>query len=613
MEIPDQWAAAAQANRKDTTCVHNTKSSKAVWAGVMLFGLSAIPGFAISCVGTVTNTNDSGAGSLRDAINAVPNGGTITFCISPLPATITLTSNELNIPRNMTISGPGSALLTISGGGNFRVFENDSATVAISGLTVKNGNGTAIFGTTVTPGPGGGIFNGGTMTLTDVTLTSNTSLEGGAIATEGTLTVNNSTITNNNAPCSATCNGQGGGIFNYHTVNVSGSTISNNTAGFFGGGIFNANTGGTNLVTVTNSTISGNSAVGEGGGIMNASGTIAIINSTISGNHAPGGTAGGNTAGGQSGGIENDGAATISGSTISGNTAGASGGGILNNSTSTLTMTNSTISGNTSGQGGGGLENIGTMSLSFLTISGNRTTAGCCGVKADGILNFGTATTVKSSLLANSTFTFGNCLFYPGYPVISDGNNISDDTSCTPGLTQPSDMNNVVSAGLDPAGLNNNGGPTQTIALLPGSPAIDVIPVANCTDTTGTPVTTDQRGVARPQGTACSIGAFEFAAPQLVVTRSLSRVGGVVVVTVTITNNGGNAANVQLTIAKIGTTATTDSLPITVGTLGPGAVSSPFDVHFPGSVGPTGARTTVTLDGTYTGGSFGGTARVTLP
>ena len=105
--------------------------------------------------------------------------------------------------------------------------------------------------------------------------------------------------------------------------------------------------------------------------------------------------------------------------------------------------------------------------------------------------------------------------------------------------------------------------------------------------------------------------------PQLVVTRSLSRNAGVISVIVTVTNSGGSAAsNVQLTVAKIGTTSTTNSLPVTVGTgtIAGGGGAAQVTVTFPGTVGTTGTSTTLVLDGTYAGGgSFGGTARVTLP
>jgi YVTN family beta-propeller protein len=111
--------------------------------------------------------------------------------------------------------------------------------------------------------------------------------------------------------------------------------------------------------------------------------------------------------------------------------------------------------------------------------------------------------------VANSS-SGGNCFNNPLGPV-SAGYNLSDDATCT-SFTQTGDLNNTP-AGLDPGGLQSNGGPTQTIALLATSPAVDAIPVSpinHCTDVVGNPVTTDQRGVSRPQGPACDIGAFEL-------------------------------------------------------------------------------------------------------
>ncbi len=113
---------------------------------------------------------------------------------------------------------------------------------------------------------------------------------------------------------------------------------------------------------------------------------------------------------------------------------------------------------------------------------------------------------MKSTLLANNG-SDGNCLLLD--VTNSLGYNLADDSSCT--LSGPGDENNVTpGAGLDPKGLQSNGGPTQTIALLPSSPAVDYIPVADCTDTNGNPVITDQRGVSRPQGKGCDVGAYEL-------------------------------------------------------------------------------------------------------
>ena len=114
--------------------------------------------------------------------------------------------------------------------------------------------------------------------------------------------------------------------------------------------------------------------------------------------------------------------------------------------------------------------------------------------------------TVKNSIIANSTGS-SNCSLF--VQPSSRGHNLDDDASCF--LFTTTDLN-AVSAGLDTGGLKNNGGPTKTIALLATSPGVNAIPLTptiNCADVDGNPLTTDQRGVPRPQGSACDIGAYE--------------------------------------------------------------------------------------------------------
>lgn len=223
---------------------------------------------------TVMNTADSGPGSLRQAIinaNTNPGADTINFQAG-LTGTITLTSGQLpTITENLTITGPGAPVITVSGNHASGIFEIASGViVAISELTIGNAFHFA----------GGGVLNnGGTLSVSNSTLSGSSSSAGGGIANlGGRVTITNSTFSGNTA--------SGGGIFNQGgTVIITSSTISNNSAAG-GGGIFNQ--GGT--VTVTNSTISNNSATlggfAMGGAIFIDSGTVNIANSTLSGNLA---------------------------------------------------------------------------------------------------------------------------------------------------------------------------------------------------------------------------------------------------------------------------------------------------------------------------------------
>jgi hypothetical protein len=214
---------------------------------------------------------------------------------------------------------------------------------------------------------------------------------------------------------------------------------------------------------VTNSNFSGNFAPGTGGGIAGA--PVTITNSSFSGNGARY----------YGGGFYGSG--VISDCTFSGDGA-YSGGGIAGGP---VTVTNSTFSGN-----------------------GSTLTA-----QGDAVFVFGDGTVLKSTIVASSSNGGSHCFAQSG-TITDAGYNISDDSSCGFSATG---SHNDTDPKLDPGGLANNGGPTQTIALLSGSPAIDAIPIANCADQASPPnsITTDQRGFPRPDSgeSACDIGAFE--------------------------------------------------------------------------------------------------------
>jgi hypothetical protein len=245
------------------------------------------------------------------------------------------------------------------------------------------------------------------------------------------------------------------------TLKLQNLTIADGDSVDFAGGIQNVGT-----LTVTNSTFSNNNSVFDAGGIDNV-GTLTVTNSTFSNNSAN---------------ID----------------AGGLVGGIFNNG-GTLTVTNSTFYAN-SGAAGGGILNGGTLTVTNSTFSNNFFAA---------IDNFSTAN-LKGTILAASNGS-PNCA--GNLSITDQGYNISDDNFCGFSKTGSAGNGDGVDPLLSTAGLANNGGPTLTIALQSESPAIDVIPVADCTDQASPPkrITTDQRGFPRPDfgEDVCDIGAYE--------------------------------------------------------------------------------------------------------
>ncbi|MCE9560458.1 MAG: right-handed parallel beta-helix repeat-containing protein, partial [Planctomycetes bacterium] len=275
------------------------------------------------------------------------------------------------------------------------------------------------------------------------------------------------------------------------TITKGNTVVTTGSSQHDGGGILNLGT-----LSLTNCTITDNTA-SQGGGVFN-SGTLTLSNSTVTGNLA-------DVAGG---GVFNKGTLTLSNSTISGNSASNNfGGGVYNRGGGTATVTNSTITGNTCGVGGG-VYNGGTLALTNCTISANSATRNNSG---GGLRNISKVTLTNTIIAAQTVGTD-----ITGNVVVTSENNLIGDGTGALGLTNGTNGNQIgtTAAPINPllAALGNYGGLTKTMALFPGSPAIDA------GTSIGAPLT-DQRGVSRSG--SVDIGAFEvgngFVGKELVV------------------------------------------------------------------------------------------------
>ncbi|MEH1948193.1 MAG: hypothetical protein V7K77_14755 [Nostoc sp.] len=387
---------------------------------------------------TVTNTKNSGAGSLRQAIldaNTLTGKDIINFSglfTDGLAHTISLTGSGLSITDDLTIQGRCPSLLTIKDDSADRVFDiSKDVTSAINGLTITNSYKNV--------GGGGAISNEGVLTLSNSIITGNTAKgdtrninggyllgQGGGIYNTGSLTVNNSTITGNTAEHG------GGGIESTGSLTVNHSIITDNTASDGGGGIESSYINATITTTVNNSTIANNTvSTGVGGGIYNA-GSLTVNHSTITDNTASSGNGGNGDYYGSGGGIYNAGSLTVNHSTITDNTASSSGGGIGSGyGNATITTVNySIISGNTADNGNGGgiyihISSDGTLTLSVSnsSISDNSATFSGGGIYIGGYIS-PINITVSNSIISGNSALQGGGGIYDGIR----GNGIYDTT-----------------------------------------------------------------------------------------------------------------------------------------------------------------------------------------
>ncbi|HBL45220.1 MAG TPA: hypothetical protein DDZ90_17705, partial [Planctomycetaceae bacterium] len=397
---------------------------------------------------TVVNTDDSGAGSLRDAIeqaNASAGADTISFDAALAGESIVL-STELQITDDLTITGLGADRLTLDGNGDSRIFNlnnwiaDEAIIVEITGLTLTNGSadsGAAIisyeslslsgmvFSDNIGSSRGGAIYSDDWhLSISDSEFLRNTSRSGGAIYSQSAfLNVERVTFTGNTV--TGNRDGTGGAITNIAgSMRVTNSFFSQNTASRLGGAIHNSQY---SSAQISNTVFSQNRAQ-SGGGISSLEAFLNVADSTFTENQA----------------TENGGAvfvkvyesvvigsqATISGSTFSMNSAGNSGGGIANHY-GTLIVEHSFLHANKSLVIGGGIDNRGTLTLLGSTLSEN--TADSFGGAISNIQE-GTATIFNSTLSGNTTFFLGGGLFsVTASPVTIINNTITGNSAVTSG------------------------------------------------------------------------------------------------------------------------------------------------------------------------------------
>ena len=486
------------------------------------------------------NLDDINPGSLRYAItqaNAATTPAAIVFSSSSdngavnfydgFQHLIRLLSALPTISNDVTLIGPGSALLVVQGDNkDFRIFNISNSArvtaVSISGLTMTSGvgvgaavqdademltlNGVAVQGNNGTSISGGAFVAinnsiienngaacaGGTYIVSGSTVANN----GNGIGTGGVLSISDSSVTDNGTPAG------GGGIITSGTVFLTNDDIADNN-GSVGAGVIISSP---SIVTIVNTTIADNTADSFGGGLLvERSGSIVIPGSsvlidrsTVTGNisRSPFGSSGGG--GLYIYGATGPGGYTISNSTIAGNSAASCGGGIiLLKFGGNLNILNSTITGNTAGTphgnsmaypyGGGGIDlrspaatGAGTINLDNTIISGNFLNA------------LGNNGNPDIANITNGGVTLGTITSAYSAVGIGTGSSYIPATTDLP-----------IGANLYLRPLADNGGPTQTIAFAAGSPLLNA----------GDPAldgSTDQRGVPRPVGPAPDIGAYEY-------------------------------------------------------------------------------------------------------
>jgi predicted outer membrane repeat protein len=398
------------------------------WTGAAESGVVAMTVVPTSI--EVANTSDAGAGSLRQAINDICVGGTISFNNSLNGSTITLTSGQLDITKGLVINASSlSSGISVSGNNSSMVFNISSGTSTFSGFTITQGSsydGAGMYiatGTNVTVSNvtfsnctavvnGGAIYqDGGTSSFTNCTIQNNHALWGAGVNLKaGTMGLTNCNVTSNSSIADGSA---GGGIYHKDgSLTLTNTSVTSNSTVSYAGGIYVENS--TAVLTIDNSHINSNTTTnGRGAGLFMMDGTVSIINSSTVNSNAAQRV----SSDGDGGGIYlYKGSLTLTNSTMDANSAARDGGGIMVvDATAALTSSGSTISNNAAGTGyGAGIYLYsGNAGFTTTTISGNQNAnkgAGIC------IWNPASTVTLNNCTVTNNLTTNGvsNSINYGG-------------------------------------------------------------------------------------------------------------------------------------------------------------------------------------------------------
>jgi CSLREA domain-containing protein len=495
-------------------------------------GTDAYGGAVFVQVGNLTVFDSTMTGNTADWGGAIYAAG---------DSHVAITSS--NVDGNIASNDGGAIYAGFGGQGDVTItsstLENNQS--QRRGGAIKADNVTIIGGSSVrlnsATTEGGAIHADGNVTVTNSRIEDNTATtHGGAIHAGGNVMVTGiSTMSDN------TANGDGGAIFSIGSTEVTNSTLANNstTGDNHRGGAIHSDSG---AVTISQSTLSGNSTAGsnaEGGAIFAHSGAVSISQSTLSGNSTAGSSADGGAI------YADSGAVSISQSTLSGNsTAGGSAeGGAIYAYSGAVSISQSTLSGNstagTGAQGGAIYANNGAVSICQSTLTLNNAAQSLGGA----IYSYSSPVTIRNSIVAGNTDN-GTAPDVRKSPAVGDAFTVTNSligrnngTGLTATGTTPGANGNLIGgdnagAAINPllAPLANNGGPTQTHALLATSPVINKGSNALAVDAANgsSPLTTDQRGnpFVRIFDTTVDMGAYEFFTGPLVVSTTIDESDG---------------------------------------------------------------------------------------